>query len=713
MLWLGIMTLLFCGLAIAVSFQTYVNIHREGAGDLSVMMQSLSSASHGFHIPFYEANDCGATGRCSFFQVHPSLALYSLVPLYSVFPTAFTLLSIQAVAVGLAALPIYGITKEVSSSSGKALSAAAVFLIWIPTLSSIGFSFHIEPLLPTEFLTLFYLWYKGRYLLGAAVAAFSFLTLEVAPVMIFFMGVFFLIPYFRRKSRSTNRHPQTHSPDGHEAPKRGAGAKAALIEGLKKREVQASLALMVGSLVAYLFLRLLVLKYGVALLGLPAIPQNFSFPLYQPNPKIQYSYVALKFHFWIKLQYWLILYGLLGFIPFLHPRSLVLVFPWVAYSFLSTDPAYTEIGRQYPMVAAAALFIGFAYGLSRLPPLIRIETLLHRRQSGDNRSDSIDGGSSGGTPHPLRRPEWEVATTGLLLAIVVVNLSLNPLSPLVNSPGSPLAGVVPHGGIGYPLYLNRSPGFEVVQSVVALIPSSAIVATSLPLLPFVANDPFAYPILKPINASRLPFNTTLPTYILFSDSAEFGLTPVESMALYNGSIYGIRAVAWPPTVGLVVLFQRGYSGPVMAIGGISTVASRIYPVSGFEVGAQGQRAKDPSVPGGQIIQSIAPGTRSGFIWASPGIDMVAGNYTFSFLLRGASLVPVNSTANRAIPLTIRIGGFLTPLQTVYVPYSLLSNGSWTVLSYPVHVAAPSFTVTATGFLSNASFSIEVAGGSIA
>jgi len=149
--------------------------------DFGIFQQALWSTTHG-HILF-EAGDYELLGVSSFFQVHPSFLIFVLAGIYWIAPSAYTLLAIQSLVVGLAAIPLFLLTRSITGSGRKALWVAAAFLVWLPLLSSQMYDFHLEAFLPLELFGMFLFWCQRRFWSAAGVATIAMLTLEVGPAL--------------------------------------------------------------------------------------------------------------------------------------------------------------------------------------------------------------------------------------------------------------------------------------------------------------------------------------------------------------------------------------------------------------------------------------------------------------------------------------------------------------------------------------------------
>jgi uncharacterized membrane protein len=688
---LGAMIAAFFAVSMYGSVLAYDNfvINAGHSYDLAIFEQAFSSAAHGFHIPFYESSDCVAKARCSFLIVHPSFALYAFVPIYFLAPSAFTLFAIRSVIVGLAALPLFVLTRRVTGSTGRGLLGAGLYLLWAPTLAGDLYSFHVESFLPLEFFTLVALWEAGRYRLAGVVALVSFLTIEVAPVFAFLVAVFFLVPFVPgvlRAARAAGR------PAVGWAARLWAWAMSLIRSArasLHHPQARPALLLAALSLVAYFLVNLWLNVVGPTVWGLPTPfgPTGVSALFYDNSSGPLFSSLSVmvassSFH--QTVIFWLILYALVAFIPLLSPRALVLSVPWIVLTFLSVYHRFSTLGSQYTMVAAVPLFLGLAYGLKRVPlgrvdrpptpappaavparprsvRLVRARAILRRRQV----------------------PVW----TGVLGAVVVANVLFNPMVPVVPA----IAGALPLPF--YPTYYEPSltvePGVQWLEQLVREIPAGATVGASNNLLLYVANDLAAYRLTS-ANLTRLPFNYTGgPQYVLSVDSAVTSGGPSLTDALGTPSEYGLRGYVEQTPVGPIVLYEKGYSAsPVLFGPAVAPSAYSFFPGHALEVSHAGVLARDPSAPTGVVVESNLVLDQAGRICNSTVGFLPAGTYTLTVELE---MSRVNaSSGNRSVGVGIVVQGLGLPILEENLTGSQVNATTWSHLTFTVTV--PSITV---------------------
>ncbi len=668
----------FSVITFEVAWASYANITPGGIGgstDLAIMMQALSSTAHGY-IPFFESPDCVHTGRCSLLLVHPALMLYALVPVYELSPTPALLFALQALGVALAAVPLYLLATDLGRSRWNGLVAAVAYLVFLPTISSIDFSFHVEPFLPLELFTLFWLWRGQRYWIGGVVAVVSMVTFEVNSVLIFFFGVFFLWPYAVGWVRSWTGSA-------------GATDETGIAKLLRQiqtflfapsgRVARAAVILMVLAVGGYLVLRFFV--ENSTLFGLPSLPSRYLLPVTRPNPQLNFALVfggsAARWLF-----YWLFAFALLGFVGLLVPRTLWLAVPWLAYTALATSPNYTTLGLHYGGIAAIPLLIGFAYGLAKLPLARRPPDLPVAQRSGYRAK---------------RAASW-----ALVVVVIAVNLAFTPLSPLA----------VPLAQSGLPVYseypstLSAQPGAVALQELGNLVPQRSALFAPYLLLPFVANDPYAVPYPRG-NTAYLPFSFgTLPTYVLTDPTDIGGLPSAVQAAIYNTSEYGSRAVVPVTALGMVTLFERNYTGPTTVLGASGLSTLRFSPTELRVAGNATGLVATASTPYGVAIQSKPASVVGNLLFSTPKLTIVPDDYTLTVDLwvqqTNASAMPVPDF------LVVNVTGYSgTQVLSVPLAYANYAPGSWFAYGTTVDLASGMYQAVVTGALTTAGNAYQV------
>jgi uncharacterized membrane protein len=668
------------------------------AYDLGIYQQSLWSSLHGRVL--YEAPDYETAGYASLLIVHTGFILFAIAPLYNLYPNPLTLFVVQSAAVGLAALPLFWLTRFLSRSSWTALGVALLYLAWAPTLSSNLYDFHLEAFLPLELFTFFGLWISGRWALGGAAAALSFLTLEVAPVFVFFAGLFFLsllTPSETDASRPPspwvsprNRVRATLSRIG-----RGFRASSATIP---------TLALCLGSLGAYYALRWFQTVGIERWLGLAAIPSSFVPPAYGgviggTPTALGLSYSNLFAFLPDKLSYWIVAYALVAFLPWWALRTQILAVPWWLFTFFAGRLTFVQLGYQYGLLAAFPVFVGVAYGAVAVRRIWTSSDLASARYP----SDSLEGVAARSIRERERPAGVRSRRAGLVLALgflLALNVALTPIDPLLQNQWEL--------GQGYDVRYAIPIGYGDALRVASLVPADATVVASDRLFPLVADNVHAYDLMSwtRVYLYNFPFGPGhLPPYLLLSEVELGSVPPWIATALYNRSDYGLRAVAWSAPIGPVMLFALGYGGPVAEFA-LPPVGPLTFGPGGLAAGTAGQIEGGGPPPFGTFIGG-APGFL-GTVWGGPSFALAPGRYSVQAYVRVVAAYVGSPPAASTPVATLQSGAFGLPLwfNRTYT-YAELATSGWTTVLFSLTVTVPVFLVQFAGYQLSDTASVQI------
>jgi uncharacterized membrane protein len=629
--------------------------------DLGIYQQALWSTAHG--RPFFEAADLETGGYHSLLQVHPVFLLYLIDPIYAALPAGITLFVIQSAVVAGAAIPLYLLAKDLTRSPRIALGAALLFLVWTPVLSANLYDFHAEAFLPIEVFTTVLLWQRARYWAGILVATLTFLTFELGSVLLFFVGLYYLLPSLK-VWRSWRNSTATAS-------RRAAWSKA-LSTWIRSRQAQASLALAASSLAAYYLLFFLRVDYLSVALGTTPLPATVTGYVIGGTPgALGLSLHNLAVGLGMKIAYWLILLALLGFVPLLAPRALVVSLPWFGFTLLTSNLNYVALGWQYGFVAASSLFIAFAFGL---PRALRIFERYFPRSADAGPARPIQASA-------LRFPRGRGVRISFVAfaALVAVNLFLSPANPAMQNHGL---------GGGYQVEYDPPAGFAAVQKLAAIVPADATVIASDDLFPLVANDEnaFSFPYM-PDNLLWLPFNaTSLPEYVLVDARGTTDVPAWLQTQLYDTASFGVRGVAWSSAAGTILLFERGYSGgptefgPAPVLPEILSGASLVDSQAGYVTASP--------TPGGSSTVANRPGTDGTFFFG-PWTAVPGGNFSVQLELYSEETSKSGSPSGSDPVLWIGGSGFAQPQYFGETfDWAMLSTPGWRSENFTVSAPAP-------------------------
>ncbi len=634
--------------------------------DLGIYQQALWSAAHGG--PFFESADYETGGFGSLLQVHSAFVLYLLAPAYGAWPDPLLLFAVQATAVGLGAFPLYYLALSRGATRSRSLGLAVLYLAWAPAIDAALYDFHIEAFVPVAYLTVTCLWSTRRYLLGSLAFVGAVATMEVLPVLLAFVGALLvaerLAPQWKQILRGGWSLP------------------------LRDREVIAGVALFVACLVAYYSLLEMRTELLSAWFGFPKFPTGAEGYVSGSSPAaLQLSPSNLSVVFYQKVTYWVLLLGLVGFLPLLRPRGILLVLPWIAFTLLTPDPLITVVGYQYALVAAGPLFAAGAWALPFLPWPPR-----------------ATAPAAGDPARPRRRwRRWArpgVVATGAV-ALVGLNLLLTPFGGVV---GSTLPGVAYSIGQSFP------PASAGAFALASLVPPGASVIASDLLFPLVANDPQAYSLIwMPDTNVRIPFNAShLPSYVLIAEGRLRVVPPWLTATIYNASDFGVRGVAWGSPVGTAVLFEAGYGG-APSTWGTAPSGTEMIPPSALSIPrSEAAISDDPTSPTGQSLVTLPEAT--GLLWDGPHSDLAPGSYTVTFWLRAFPTVPGAPPGPGTPVLSLVANEFAqSGWFTRTIAYSVIAGASFVPVSFSIEVTSPSISVAFPGYALTASAGVALGG----
>ncbi|MGD0250238.1 MAG: DUF2079 domain-containing protein [Thermoplasmata archaeon] len=713
--WLTLMVIAFFGVSLYAGVVAYYNFHTHNSTDAGIITQAVASTTFGHQAPFYESYDCMVKGRCSFLLVHPGIVLYMAAPFYAIAPSTITLFALRSFFVAAAAFPLYWLTRQVTKSQVQGLLAGGIYLVWAPTLAGDAFSLHLESLMPVELLGLAALWQAGRYRWGLLAALTAFLTFEIAPVFVFLIGVFFALPYVERwisglwkRFRGKGRPgPSTRTPK--------IDWKSWFRNRWKIRELRYILLLLASSVVAYVVLYSFTNVWGAWILGVtpPSVPAGIDGFFYDSSTPPAHT-LTIIFHSaqtWYTAQYWLILYGLLAFIPLLSPRSLVISVPWIGWTFLTDSSRFTSIGSQYTMVAAGPIFIGLAYGFGRIP-FTGVRSAFSRRNS----TGSSSPRSTSAIPRRSRlrsRAVSSVVVTALTV-VVVANVLFSPIDPVLSTLGYHPTAPFDTGYFDNPLTIT--PGLVWAEELISNVPREASIVASSALFPLVANYPYAFvlepgaqPFADPQNTGRLPFNLTDgPDFVFIQLNQIKTIANAFAQNLSNSGRFGLRGYVGSTAIGPLFLYEQHYTSTAEGYGPSSFVQlnASYWPRNGLTAGPMGRYGTNATAPEGTWIHSLRGSNNSGEVWTGPDAFLTPGNYALRFEvmadgmgLRKDPQMPV---------LDVVVGGFGITLLNESFSASDFVSGEWTNLTVSITSADPVPDVNCQGFVLDTNVSVGVA-----
>ncbi|MEM3700801.1 MAG: DUF2079 domain-containing protein [Candidatus Bathyarchaeia archaeon] len=335
---IAIYTLVFSSYTIFMhyAFKTY-------AWDLGIFTQALWTTIN-LGKPLYYTIESVRNPSLNFLGAHFSPILLLIIPVYALYQSPLTLLVFQSFIIALAALPLYWIAKDTLKNNLWGLTFAAAFLLH-PALHGMNcFDFHVEAFIPLFFLLTYYYFEKQQWLKGSFFSILTLSTIEFAPILVLFLGLYLLLKTFFQTP---------------------------------KKEVKINIktiffqVLLVSISIFWLFLAFSI-TYSINPLkavGLPGNWDNWGTSLTEvifnviKNPIRVLGTIANPIE---KSYYTFFIFVPIIFLPLLAPLELSLSFPWIFAALLSEYPPYYEPYFQYFGFIVGQIFVAAIHGAKRL-----------------------------------------------------------------------------------------------------------------------------------------------------------------------------------------------------------------------------------------------------------------------------------------------------------------------------------------------------------
>jgi uncharacterized membrane protein len=471
---IGVYTLVLSSYTVFMyyAFKTY-------GWDLGIFTQSLWSTVI-LGKPFHYTLETYVNPSQNFFGAHFSPVLALVVPIYGIFQSPLTLLVLQSFIIGLAALPLYWIAKKRLNSKLWGLTLAASFLLH-PALQGMNcFDFHVEAFVPLFFFFAFYYLDNNQWVKGAAFCLLTLSTIEFAPILILFLGLYFLV-------RKNLRLPR-------------AGARVRL------RLILIPLLLILVS-IAWFFLAFYV-TYTINPLkatGLPGNWDNWGRSLSEvvlnvvKNPVRVLTTMVNPVE---KVYYFMFIAAPVVFLLLLAPCELVLVLPWALAASLSEYSPYFQPYFQYFGLIVAQIYIAAVFGAKRL---FKIGETHQNHLAGEKKLMAL-----------------------ILIVSLVSTIAVSPIGlPALTS---------------RPVAINSHT--QTLEDVLALVPSYASVATQNDIEPHLAQRENIFILTWPMNMEVDYILLDLTSgQILYAPPGGL-LSPIQALhTILAGGEYGIMAYA--------------------------------------------------------------------------------------------------------------------------------------------------------------------------
>jgi uncharacterized membrane protein len=529
---------------------------------------------------------------------------FVILAVYALAPSPPTLIILQSIAIGLAAIPLYYLARKLIGPGWIPVIIASAYLVYFPLSSASLFDFEYENFTPLLYLSMTLAWESGHRRSACVLAVVCAGINPLVLVLVIFFLVYTLI-------RELDWGQQL-----------GAIVRTSVRKTLEVPWRLFTVLLLLGLLVLYQGLgSLYTAGAGSTVPGLGPI-------------------AILSFDINDKLTFLLFLLGAVAFLPLFYRWFLWLAAPYIAWVLYSTDGSHwATFGLMYPMMAAGAIFFSLVYACrgaktfweeSAAPtgsspsyppgaadratdPVPALDHYIAARVSSPSPADP---------PAPPRRPRWRLTPESRPVAVLVL---VSVVFALIYLPWSPynqdVAGGYFSGNHAYSSITDLTPADQFLWKVVGLIPSNGSVLTQNGIPQISGRE---HVQIDTLYNPAIPFNYILADSGVTTFSSITTIEPFINATLQNGTS-GILAEGDG-----AILTERGYSGPptlylpyfenltatsLVAYGGTSTV-------------------------GTSFVRSTA-----GFsMWYGPYATLYPGNYSATYTLA------TNTTSNGPQPL---------------------------------------------------------------
>jgi len=320
-----------------VSFHTILN-HRSfgtAAYDLGIHENVVWNTLHGnfFFSSVMETHYLG---------VHTSLVLLLVAPIYALAPTAETLLVLQALVLGLAALPLFLLARTILEKDWQAL---LIGLLWLthPAVGGANFyDFHAIAFSPLILFTALNFWWRRRWLPFWISIGLLLSVKEELAIIVVLLGLITLMSGNRRQ--------------GFQLVAVGTVAYALLQHVV--------IPYFAGAEHSYTWYYADIIPSGEGPFGL------ITTMLLNPIFALDFTLAEPKLLFVFQL------FAPLAFLSFFNIRGVVLVSYGLAATLLATRPPLHQIGFQYALTLLALAFVGALLTLHKMSAAWRRRALV-------------------------------------------------------------------------------------------------------------------------------------------------------------------------------------------------------------------------------------------------------------------------------------------------------------------------------------------------
>jgi uncharacterized membrane protein len=551
------------------AFQTY-------AWDLGLFNQAFWTTLNAGRFFFYTL-DLYLSPSGSFFSIHFSPILLSLLPIYAVFQHPETLLVLQSVILGSAAIPLYLLVKEYFHNRTVALVFALAYLAY-PALQGVNwFDFHVQALFCPFLFSAFYFFEKKRWKTHLLFILLTLMVEEQVAIILILYGLYIFWSfkkdlYAAIKNRSWKSHFIL------------VPTVTVVLSTSYLVTVEYVKSVLFPINPAFLAEYEAVANWSV--LGIKSDPTQIPvFVLLNPTSAVN----ALFYDFPVKFLFLMFLFAPLAFLS-LRSSKILITIGWLGPALLSNNPSYYLIGNQYPAYIIPFIFAAAISGMKTVS------------------KDSL-------------KTALEISKVLLILSLIFL-IALSPISPLPKYFDSQY---IP------PQVTEHD---KVLQQAVALVPPNASILTQNNIFPHVSSRLQAYavyphPATTSVKEEIDAFNQNLTSnvqYILVdltSDASSFDY----ALDIASNGNYGLYFSA-----DRILLFKLNYTGKPI----VYTPIIEDYNFQNLTLG-DGDLIQDNTSESGTVLFHSTAAPLTNVFWFGPYTALPPGSYNVTFKLKIGSI----------------------------------------------------------------------------
>lgn len=574
-------TVLLMVLIYSVIFSYYTIMRhysfRSYAWDLGLLTQSITSATKGKLFvnnvePYFSPSG-------SYFGVHFSPILFTIIPFFALAPNVETVLILQSIVLGLGAVPTYLISKRCLNRTSIALFLSAAYLL-NPLLQSVNwYDFHPQAFFPVLILSATYFLKERKAIPFLLLIILTLMTMEQASYLV----VLYMV-YVAREMKKEVKELIT----------------------VKKITLHSILPFVAFAIV---ILWIIISSYAIHSINPNPPPELKALDAYKAlqindpteipikaitNPDLALK--AIRFDLPKKTFYLTLTFVPSGFLALFEPVAVLPALLWLFLAMLSNHAPYYQLGFQYTAFTLPFLTIATIEALQKLTESINEE----------NR----------------RKIRFKMSAQILVIGLII-SIFVSPLS-LLQRPGE--FTYFRDYGISMPSSLDNK-----IMETLRIMPSDALVITTPTIFPHLSTNLNAYvlpsigPLPPRLYAENLKYLKSLKyDYVFFT----YYFDKTESDRMYYEFVNGTK------TYGLFVygpgleLYKLGYRNAP------SNIAVR-FSYKELFLGDYSFTVEDPSSESGTVIMlKASPNvTEIGTLWFGPYITLEPGKYTANFRMK--------------------------------------------------------------------------------